>query len=137
MSSSKIIRSPECYPISEVVKRMKCPSCGGVDIRASKRHPRFGLFYEALGYERYRCRECRNAFWKRPPDNLEERNRRRRQRGWSPFFQTRSRRRVIEVALFVTMLLLFFFTIRYLVTKTEGSSPAGIILFSPVPNPLP
>jgi len=106
---------------------MKCPSCGGPDVRNSKRNPRFSFFYLARGYDRYRCRECRHAFWEKPPANLEERKRRKRQRGWSHFFQTQARRRTIEVVLFATMLLIFVLAIRYLISKGDSASPAGYL----------
>ncbi len=110
---------------------MKCPSCGGLDIRVSKRHPTFSFLYEARGYERYRCRDCRHAFWEKPPVNAEEGIRRKRQRGWSGSIQSQARRRVIEIALFVTMLVIFVMAIRYLINKSDSPSPAG---FLPLPS---
>ena len=108
---------------------MKCPSCGGLDVRASKRNPRFSFFYQARGYERYRCRSCRHAFWGKPPASVDESIRRKRQRGWSGSIQSQARRRVIEVAVFITMLLIFVMAIRYLINKGDAS-PAGF-LFTP------
>jgi hypothetical protein len=111
---------------------MKCPSCGSLDVRLSKRQPPFGFVYTLQGFERYRCRGCRHAYWEKPPKNDEERIRRKRQRAWGSFIQSRNRRSLIELALFIAMLVIFFVTIRYLVTKTgEGSPPAGIGLISP------
>ncbi len=114
---------------------MKCPSCGSLDVRLSKRQPLFAFVRTLQGFERYRCRGCRHAYWEKPPKNDEERIRRKRQRAWGSFIQTRNRRGLIEIALFIAMLVIFFVAIRYLVTKTgEGSPPAGIVLISP-PNP--
>jgi hypothetical protein len=112
---------------TEVVKRMKCPSCSGLDLRVSKRHPRFSFLYEARGYERYRCRSCRHAFWEKPPANSDESTRRKRQRGWSSSIQSQARRRVIEVAIFVIMLLIFVMAIRYMINKGDAPSPAGFL----------
>ncbi len=109
---------------------MKCPSCGGLDIRLSRRSPRFSFFYEVRGYERYRCRECRRAFWGKPADDLDERTRRTRQRGWSRAIRTQGRRRTIEIAIFITMLMIFVLAIRYIINKGDAtpfsflSSPA-------------
>src|SRR5271165_3570352 len=107
---------------------MKCPSCGGLDVRVSKRSPRLSFLYKAGGYERYRCRECRRAFWEKPPANTDEQVRRKRQRGWSHSLQTRARRRTIEIALFVTMLLIFVLAIRYLINKGDTAGPSGFLI---------
>jgi transposase-like protein len=109
---------------------MKCPFCSALEVRLSRHSPRHAFLYEAFGYEKYRCRECRKAFWEKTPDGDEERKRRKRQRGWGQFFQTRARRRLIEITLFLTMLIVFFFAIRYMVSRTEVASPAGFV----VPN---
>lgn len=111
---------------------MKCPSCGALDVRTSKRQPGFAIFYTVRGYERYRCRECRHSFWDKPPKvNDEERIRRKRQRAWGAFIQSRKRRGLIEIALFVGMLLVFYVAIRYLVNKTDTPPPSGILLLIP------
>jgi hypothetical protein len=94
---------------------MKCPSCGRPEVRPSKRKARFGLIYQLRGYERYRCRECRYAFWEKLPDNPDERLRMKRRRGWAPFFQSQGRRRAVEIGVFVLMLLIFIFAFRYFV----------------------
>jgi hypothetical protein len=109
---------------------MKCTFCGGLDVRLSKRSPRFSFVQHARGYERYRCRDCRRAFWAKPPVDVDERNRRKRQRGWSHTFQTPGRRRVIEIALFVTMLVIFVLAIRYLISKGDAPGPSSF-LFTP------
>lgn len=106
---------------------MKCPSCGGPDVRVSKRQPRFSFFYQAQGYERYRCRDCRHAFWEKPPASPDERIRRKRQRGWSDAIQSQARRRVIEIALFVTMLVIFVMAIRYIINKSDSPAPASLL----------
>jgi hypothetical protein len=106
---------------------MKCPSCGGPDVRVSKRNPRFSFFYQAQGYERYRCRGCRHAFWEKPPASPDERIRRKRQRGWSDAIQSQARRRVIEIALFVTMLVIFVMAIRYIINKSDSPAPASLL----------
>lgn len=113
---------------------MTCPSCGSPNVRVSKRNPTFAFIHQMQGLERFRCRECRNAFWDKPPKNDdEERIRRKRQRAWGSFIQSRRRRGLIEITLFIAMLLIFFVTIRYLVNKTEGPSqaPSGVLLLSP------
>lgn len=97
---------------------MKCPSCGVADVRPSNRKPRLGFVHQLRGYERYRCRACRHGFWEKLPNNPDERLRKKRRRGWAPFFQTTARRRVIEIALFVTMLLIFFLAFRFIVNRT-------------------
>jgi hypothetical protein len=106
---------------------MKCSSCGSFDVRLSKRHSTFSFFNQIKGLERYRCRECRHSFWEKPPSSNSEKIRRKRARAWSPFFQTRGRRAFIEVTLFVAMLVVFFFTIRYLVSKSEPPGPVGSV----------
>ncbi|MGA7411944.1 MAG: hypothetical protein WBW33_15810 [Bryobacteraceae bacterium] len=116
---------------------MKCPSCGGLDIRVSKRSPRFSFLYEVRGYERYRCRGCRHAFWDKPPANTDESIRRKRQRGWSGSIQSQARRRVIEIAVFVTMLLIFVMAIRYFINKGDSPSPAGLLLLSSLSSQTP
>ena len=107
---------------------MKCPSCGGLDVRISKRSSRFSFFHHARGHERYRCRECRRAFWEKPPVDPDERTRRKRQRGWSHTLRTQSRRRTIEIALFVTLLFIFVLAIRYLISKGDATAPTGFLL---------
>jgi hypothetical protein len=109
---------------------MKCPSCDGLDVRLSKRNPRFSFFYQARGYERYRCRACRHAFWGKPPANADESNRRKRQRGWSGSIQSQGRRRVIEIAVFITMLMVFVMAIRYFINRGDAPSPSSF-LFTP------
>jgi hypothetical protein len=115
---------------------MKCPSCGTPDVRPSKRQHSFAFLRTVRGFERYRCRECRHAFWAKPPKDNDERIRRKRQRAWGAFIQSKRRRNFFEITLFIAMLVIFFVTIRYLVNKTgEGSqSPSGILLISPL-NP--
>ncbi len=107
---------------------MKCPSCGSLDVRVSKRSPRFSFLNHARGYERYRCRECRRAFWQKPPVNLDERTRRKRQRGWSHTIRSQSRRRTVEVAIFVAMLLIFVLTIRYLINRGDAPAPSSLLV---------
>lgn len=115
---------------------MKCPSCGSLDVRASKRQPAFAFIHTIQGFERYRCRACRDGFWEKSPKSDDERMRRKRQRAWGSFIQSKRRRGVIEVLLFLTMLAIFFVTIKYLVSKTEGpsQSPAGLLLVPPPPG---
>jgi hypothetical protein len=97
-----------------------------MDVRVSKRRPRFSFLYEVRSFERYRCRECRRAFWGKLAVNPEERARRKRQRGWSHALQTQGRRRTIEIALFITMLLFFVMAIRYLINRSDAPTPAGL-----------
>jgi hypothetical protein len=111
---------------------MKCPACGGLNVRASRRTPRLGFINQIRGYDRYRCRDCRKAFWEKLPANPDERVRRKRQRGWAHFVQTQGRRRFLEITLFLTMLLIFAMMIRILINRDD--SPRSQFRF-PVPRP--
>jgi hypothetical protein len=114
--------------IKDISNKMTCISCGSHDIRLSNRHSAFKFFYQLRGWERYRCRECRHAFWQKPEASDSERIRRKRNRAWAPFFQTRGRRAFLEITLFIGMLIIFFFAIRYIVNRTEPPGPTGLFL---------
>jgi hypothetical protein len=104
-----------------------CPSCGSNDVRSSRSGSRWQFLLEWRNLHRFRCRECRRSFAaplpaaEREALQKSEQIRRKRSQGWKSSTQSRTRRRIVEVVLFLGMFLLFYLAFNLLVGK-DGSS---------------
>lgn len=107
---------------------MKCPKCDSPEIRPSSRSKWLDIFESKLGREAYRCRKCRHRFYA----NLEPgaASGAKRTTSKSKHEVRRGTRRVrpwmVETAIFVIMLLLFYVFLRYL--TREPATSEGLIL---------
>jgi len=97
---------------------MNCPQCGSTRVRASRERGWNDAFHWILGRRATRCRQCRRRFYTLLSDAPALRGQQK------PRGTPRSknvRRRLIEVAIFGLLLIIFLFFLRYL---TRENSPA-------------
>jgi hypothetical protein len=109
---------------------MNCPNCNSADVRPSTR-VRWSDAFLAFGRKRFRCRDCRRGFYwreksvpvadasKTPP--VSKRTQKHRHKPLSK----PNRRRLVEMLVFATMLLLFFVFLRYLTREPVPDSPVS------------
>ncbi len=106
---------------------MKCPKCGSTELRKS-RHGKLSDVVQALfGRNAYRCRSCRVRFHtaeslESPGSASRDGAGPRRQHHKRKRLSRGFRRRLVEVAVFVLMLIVFLVFLRYL---TREQAPAA------------
>ncbi len=108
---------------------MKCPKCGGTELRSS-RHARWSdAFHTSFGRRAYRCRSCRARFHAaESPESptagpeLKKNGTSLKHRHKGKLVSKRAGRHLIEAAVVVLMLIVFLVFLRYL---TREQSPAS------------
>jgi hypothetical protein len=117
---------------------MICPTCSSPDVRVSQRTQWNDFFQHLLGCQAYRCRKCRLRFYAPgfaaltasaagSPSSLH--------RGHvAPSVRNRRRliRRLIAVAIFTLMFVIFWFYLRYLTTDRVPADTSE--MNSPLPT---
>ena len=105
---------------------MKCPKCSSTELRKSRHGSWADAMHKLMGRHAYRCRSCRARF--HSAESLEASTPASRDSG-TPRHQHKNRhlgktlrRRLLEVAVFVVMLVIFLVFLRYL---TREQSPAS------------
>jgi transposase-like protein len=100
---------------------LTCPSCGGNNVRRSRRRSLFALVQRWRGLRRYRCRECRRTFYsqlspvEREIDKRRQRRVRERRAARSdPKKLQRFRRHATELVLFLCLVVIFYAALKYL-----------------------
>jgi len=109
---------------------MKCPGCGSTSLRASRQREWNDAIPALLGRRAYRCRSCRTRFHAAappedaaPPGSAESPLPSRRRRRWR--IPRRLRRRLLEVAVFALLLVIFLMFLRYLTRERTPASESG------------
>jgi hypothetical protein len=109
---------------------MNCPKCNSTEVRLSTRARWFDRFL-AFGRQRFRCRNCHRRFHAREKAGpsadasgtapISKRPQKHRHKPLSK----PSKRRLLEAAIFVVMLALFFVFLRYLTREPVPDSPVS------------
>ena len=110
---------------------MICPGCGSTEVRKSRRSRWGDLFPRIRGRQAFRCRSCRARFHgaaeaapaasRSRSGGLFRGHRHGPGRG-----SKRLRRRVLEIAIFLLMLVVFYLFLRYLTRETIPAGESGL-----------
>ena len=110
---------------------MTCPTCASTEVRRSRRFRWGDLFLRIRGRHAYRCRSCRTRFHGKEGAAPAHRSRsggfRRKLRHGGERISKRLRRRLVEVAIFLLMLVVFYLFLRYLTRETTPSENSGSV----------
>ena len=117
---------------------MNCPRCSSANVRLSTEHSLSDAFHSLMGHWAWRCRQCRRRFHAGESPSANQAARRNappRHRKQRAIIRSRHRRRrVIEVAIFSLLLIIFLLFLRYLTreppTEESGQIPAGVRVHS-------
>jgi hypothetical protein len=115
---------------------MTCTHCGSENIRTSRKEGRNSTVSFWRHGVRYRCRSCRRSFYlrlsaeDRAALKKSDKIRHKRRGSWNVFSQSRSKRVVLQLTLFIGMLLVFYVTFTRLISR-DGSG----FLTAPPPTP--
>ncbi len=98
---------------------LRCPQCSAVDTRPSTRTSMVDRYHSALGEEPWRCRTCRHRFYGKigasgTAATGKKRKRKREEKRPGARLSTRSRKRLIHAALFVTIVVIFYVFLRFI-----------------------
>jgi hypothetical protein len=104
-----------------------CPACGGEDTRSAA-HRWTDLSHRLMGQVARRCRTCRNRFYvpAEPPGDKKSGAARKHKHGARRRLTTRERTWLIQIALFLGMLLIFYVFLRY-ITQEHSSGDSGAV----------
>jgi ribosomal protein L40E len=113
---------------------MTCPKCGSTDIRTSKRKGWLDSIRKARGLEPYRCRKCRHRFFLRDfapapaTAGAAQINKPRRPASkMSPREKSRLMRRLVTLAVFGLISILFLLFLRYVTTDRQPPADSGAV----------
>jgi hypothetical protein len=97
-------------------------------VRRSRRFKPLDALWFAAGRKPYRCRDCRTRFYRTDSAAVSRSSRRqaRSEKRRAVHFSTRLRRKVLQAAVFLLMLLIFLVFLRY-ITQERYPSSAGVI----------
>lgn len=117
---------------STLIPPATCRSCGSVDVRPSRQKERGDSERSARGEQPYRCRGCGSRFYVFAPAVVEPGSRSRSSTRRLRDLWKHKRGTVLQAALFILMLVLFLFCLRYLSHYQPDSTPSSY-LRKPVP----
>jgi multidrug efflux pump subunit AcrB len=112
---------------------MTCPKCRSSEIRASRSSRWSDIFQRVRGREAFRCRKCRQRFFASQSSALgsqqvvQSKHTHRHSRLMSRRTKKRLSRRLIVIAIFAVMFVIFLFFLRYLITERMPASDSGAV----------
>ncbi len=121
---------------------MNCPKCGENNTRLSRRSTWRDLLHKVASQRAWRCRNCKERFYARggaevpaveaaaPKQRTHSKSKQKRKTG-QPRLSKRTQTRLVEAGLFVGMLVVFYFFLRYL---TQERLPTGESNYRTFPN---
>jgi hypothetical protein len=110
---------------------MTCALCGSAKIRLSRRKKPLDIGYRLLGRAAFRCRDCEHRFFSAAnpadiPGEMERRSARKQRSVQSRvkrWWDKGGRGKVIQAAVFGTVLIMFFLFMQYFLTDRANRSP--------------
>jgi len=114
---------------------MTCPKCGSNNLRQSRSGNWLDIFHRAARQDPFRCRDCRHRFYasnsgETADSSTTDAKSSKRSHRPKPWIGKRTRRRLVEAAIFVAMLLLFLVFLRYLTQERTPPSDSGSAPFA-------
>jgi hypothetical protein len=106
---------------------MTCPKCGSQNLRLSRQSEWLDMLHLAARHKPFRCRECRLRFYAHPSveDSKTAANSTNISHRPKPLLAKRTKRRLVEAAIFTAMLALFFVLLHYLTQEKAPTSDAA------------
>jgi hypothetical protein len=112
-----------------------CPSCGSIEVRASRVFRANDIFFRFLGRKAYRCRGCRFRFFASGAAASSQTmtgasgTKARALRPFGSRITRRTKARMIMIAVFALAFVIFWFFLRY-VTSEKSQSQGTLISIS-------
>jgi hypothetical protein len=105
---------------------MTCPKCGSQNLRLSRQSEWLDMLHVAARHKPFRCRDCRQRFYAHQSGEQSKlADAAKVSHRPKPLLAKRTKRRILEAAIFTAMLALFFVILHFLTQEKAPSSDAA------------